>query len=82
MGGALQNAEVLASKEGPVGGFYSLAKMQNMDLGFFFFFNEYASSAAAVFALGREPVRSGGTQKVPACSQHIAALITQGSPFL
>lgn len=37
MGGALQNAEVLASKEGPVGGFYSLAKMQNMDLGFFFF---------------------------------------------
>lgn len=38
MGGALQNAEVLASKEGPVGGFYSLAKMQNMDLGFFFFF--------------------------------------------
>lgn len=35
-----------------------------------------------MFALGREPVWSGGTQKVPACSQHIAALLMQGSPFL
>lgn len=83
-GDALQNTEVLASKgaEGPVGGFCSLAKMQNLDLGvLFFFLNEYVPDAAAVFALGREPVLSGGTQKVPACSRHVAALLTQGSPF-
>lgn len=67
---------------GARGWLLQLSKDAKYGFGIFFFFNEYASSAAAVFALGREPVRSGGTQKVPACSQHIAALITQGSPFL
>lgn len=37
--------------------------------------------AAAVFALRSEPAFSGGTLKDPACSQHVAALLTQGSPF-
>lgn len=35
---------------------------------------------AAVFALS-EPALSGGTLKDPACSQHVVALLTQGSPF-
>ena len=36
---------------------------------------------AAVFALRSEPTLSGGTLKDPACSRHVAALLTQGSPF-